>query len=162
MSIVDKKLINRDSQLIRDFEIYLSQRGVSDKTLRNYRSDLYHFFSFVQDNFSVLHESSLIANFSPEGIEKYKQHHFKNQTPLATLNRRLSTLRSFARFLKLPYLIQNVSDSGLKQSISGSRKVLLDYKKHLVRESVAAPTLRNYLSDVRHFLAWIEANKISG
>lgn len=135
------------------FQEYLKQKGVCQKTLRNYRSDLNHFLEWSNtDNILPHFNSFLVAN--------YKGHHLENRVPESTTNRRLSTLRNFARFLVAQgyigsdptQIVSNVKkDTNWEQK---NQKLLEDFKKHLEKEGVSKTTLKNYLSDTRQFLAW--------
>lgn len=77
------------------FTEYLLAENISSITLKNYRSDLKHFFSWVAKNNSS-HEIPEMITF--EAITSYRQYSAENNAPLKTINRRLSTLRKFCTF----------------------------------------------------------------
>lgn len=77
------------------FTEYLIAENISSITLKNYRSDLKHFFSWVAKNNSS-HEIAEMITF--ETITSYRQYSAENNAPLKTINRRLSTLRKFCTF----------------------------------------------------------------
>lgn len=143
--------------LQKDFEQHLKLRGVSKKTLRNYRCDLNHFLNWSTRR---LNTTNILPYFSPMLVAEYKGYQIKTGVPASTINRRLSTLRNFARFL----LIQGYLTSDPTQNLSNVVKerswqekmeeVLADFKRHLEGEGVKKATLKNYLSDTRQFLAW--------
>lgn len=145
--------------LPNSFENHLKNRGVSSKTLRNYRSDLNHFLAWAKvDNILPHFTASLVAN--------YKGYHLENKIPESTTNRRLSTLRNFARFLVTEgyllsdptQIISNVKkDTGWEEK---AEKLLKDFKKHLEEEGVSKATLKNYISDTRQFLVWIPGQEV--
>ena len=90
--------------LAQNFESYLLNSEVSNVTLRNYRADLGNFLTWTQTflarrGVTVLNDSSLVAQFSPFLIKEYVKSQTLENTPPATINRRLSSLRSFGKFL---------------------------------------------------------------
>lgn len=152
--------------LPKRFENYLLESlCVSGKTLRNYRADLSHFSGWAilhlkSQGTTVEHFDSLIPHFSSQLIASYKGYHLENGIPESTINRRLSTLRNLARFLILEGLIQDDPTrivSNLRKELADGEKITIlieDFKKHLEKESISRITLKNYISDIRHFLAW--------
>lgn len=149
------------------FENYLkSESKISGKTLRNYRADLNHFtqwaLSSLRDQGHTLQTlEEIIPYFNALLIATYKGHHLEQGTPESSINRRLSTLRNFSRFLLAHGLItQNPIDiiTNVKTEVSWETtrtSLLNEFKAHLENEGVSKSTAKNYLSDIRHFLAWI-------
>lgn len=149
------------------FERYLQEtRKVTKKTLRNYRSDLNHFIGWATLHLKsrgekINQEEDLIPRLSSFLIAHYKGYHLENKIPASTTNRRLSTLRNFTSFLLEERLIEenpttliaNIKDEA-KDSAIGAEKILEDFERHLKEEGVSKTTIKNYLSDIRHFLAW--------
>lgn len=146
------------STLPNDFENFLLQnQKVSQKTIRNYRSDLAHFVEW--STFETVEE--LVKNFTANLVGQYKGWHMENKIPPATTNRRLSTLRNFAKFLKSNNLlfsnpteiIENLkhNEASVEEKLN---QVLFEYKKSLLEQGVSKSTLKNYLSDTRQFLAF--------
>lgn len=154
------------TNLPKKFELYLTETlSVSEKTLRNYRADLSHFSGWAilhlkSQGARVEDFDSLVPHFSSQLIAGYKGYHLENGIPESTTNRRLSTLRNLARFLALEGLIQDdptkiVSNLGKKLADEEKITILIEnFKKHLDKEGVSKITLKNYISDIRHFLAW--------
>jgi len=105
-------------------------------------------------------------------LEEYKQDLLLYRTPLSTINRRLSALRKFGQFGKAQGWISenpagkvgNLHLRGVKAHLGGvfaqnyPSEVLADFQKHLEKEKVSPLTIKNYLSDLRHFLGWLEAS----
>lgn len=52
--------------------------------------------------------------------------------------------------------VRNLQPS-LADQQSANKKVLVEFRKHLEAEKVSQITIKNYLSDLRHFLSWLEA-----
>lgn len=89
------------------FRKYLIVQQVSIITLKNYLSDLRHFFGWLvfynssmrkQTISENLDERSVIALIDTESIGQYKTYIETNKLPHKTINRRLSTLRKFCTF----------------------------------------------------------------
>lgn len=153
--------------LPKQFEIYLRQElTVSGKTLRNYRADLGHFLRWSKEHLAsqgiaIEDLESLLPHFSGFLVASYRTHQVKNNIPQGTTNRRLSTLRNFGKFLKHTgiadynpaQLITNLKEEPtLEQQLE---ETVSEYTKHLEKEKISKVTIKNYLSDVRHFVAWL-------
>ncbi len=155
-------------EITAQFEHYLLHtKRVSSKTLRNYRSDLKHFMEWSKKHIEnagavIISPHHLISHISPSLIGKYKGFHLEAGVPRATLNRRLSTLRNFSRFLaelglktEDPTEIVNnlAKDKNPNEKIE---KVIAEFKKHLEEENLSKSTLKNYISDTRQFFSWVQ------
>lgn len=91
----------------RIFLGYLLEQGASEKTRRNYRTDVRHFFGWMEA--SRVH--SLVA-VNHETLEAYKRSHTDAHVPISTLNRRLSALRMFFRCaMKEGWITENPMDA---------------------------------------------------
>lgn len=178
MSSLPKNLKSTKTlDLPNQFRNYLKNQGVSPITVKNYLSDFNHFWSWLiltlKAKSVVFDEDNpqTIANqVSSQIINRYKSFLLKNKAPISTVNRRLSTLRQFGKFcLSQTWIkanpaekVPNVSLSDLPsrqedpQPVIQKEKILAEFKKDLGKEKVSPITIKNYLSDLRHFLAWIE------
>lgn len=163
------------------FEKHLrAEKKVSGKTLRNYRSDLLHFFTWslrYAQGKTLRHTQgkpletveSLLPYLTNSLVGAYKSYHLENKTPISTANRRLSTLRNFTRFLVQIGVLGNdptysVSNLGSRASLSFEEKVqkmVEDFQKYLESERVSPVTSKNYLSDVRQFLMWMGRQRVA-
>lgn len=152
--------------LPKSFENHLKSRGVSQKTLRNYLSDLNHFigwatFHLQSAGHTIQNVEDILPHFSGFLIANYKGYHLENSVAPSTTNRRLSTLRNFARFLlEAGYINTNPTQvvSNIRKDKSQEEwmeEILEDFKRHLEKEGVSKTTLKNYLSDTRQFLVWL-------
>lgn len=146
--------------LPKRFEEYLkTELKISGKTLRNYRSDLSHFLSWSN------HAEDIVPHFTGLLVANYKSHHIENKIPEGTTNRRLSTLRNFGKFLVKTGLIaenpaQLLNNLAKIETVEQKQiSILEEFEAHLKDEGVSRVTLKNYLSDVRQFLAWIPNSK---
>lgn len=154
-----------------NFVKYLENLGISPKSHKNYRSDLNHFTGWLI--LKVRSFGSYIESLS-DGIpflnknlsQEYKSFLLENKIPVKTINRRLSTLRHLSRFLTF----SNLSGSGFMDGIENISlgkndrvlpdSVLQSFQAYLETEKVSKNTVKNYVSDVRHFLSWLESNQV--
>jgi len=164
--------------LPNSFKAYLKVKGASQNTIKNYLADLNHFLAWLELTLrgqNIALDQSLpelfIRYFEPNYLAKYKNYLVQNQLPVATVNRRLSTLRTFGGFcLSQAWIkenpakkIRNVS-LGLKTEDArlttrqGRQKteVLEEFKRHLEEEKASPLTIKNYLADIKNFLTWVE------
>ena len=162
---------DRQSDFIKiEFIKYLDLRGISSKSNKNYKSDLSHFTSWailkIRSFGSYVESLTEIIPFlsSDLGIE-YKNYMIENTMPVKTVNRRLSTLRNLAKFLLETKSLDFDFTQGLKNMGSTTsapvkvNPIFDDFKLYLVSEKVSPNTIKNYLSDIKHFLFWLEENQ---
>lgn len=150
------------------FSEFLKIRGTSVKTQKNYRSDLRYFFSWVsltiQSQNISLPSSHLefLRNITPHTLEQYKHFLVANQIPAATINRRLSTLRTFGAFCQAhqwwqedpTVILTNVTLQSIPRD--ETREMLTAFRADLAREGASKVTIKNYSSDVKQFLHWVK------
>lgn len=161
--------------LLNQFEEHLLKNAhVSKKTLRNYRSDLSHFTNWATIHLSPLgtkieSAEEILPHFSETLVKRYKVFHLETHIPTATLNRRLSTLRNFGRFLvqqnfvlQDPTItIENGQTAKIQETLEEKRiRLVSEFKQHLEKQGVSRSTMKNYLSDVSQFLDWACARTI--
>lgn len=152
--------------LPNQFKLYLESLSLSRKTIRNYLSDLSHFTAWATlklrtTGYEITQDQNLIPYLSCSLIEEYRIFLLTNTIPARTINRRLSTLRRFGRFLQEKGLIItnpaveiiNVEIYSVQEE---QRMLLVKFRKHLEQEGLTGKTRRNYISDVRGFLRFAE------
>ncbi|MBI3290634.1 site-specific integrase [Candidatus Microgenomates bacterium] len=141
------------NEIIRGFEIKLRTSSLSEKTIRNYLSDVAHFSSWV---ITLLGTSEFTSHLTPTIIEKYKSSSLEAAVPARTINRRLSAIRLLGKYLQENgFLSQNPAQSVANVEVSDAdthEQLLAEFKKHLEEQKVSQKTIRNYVSDVRNFL----------
>lgn len=155
--------------LQNQFENYISSLGISPKSFKNYKSDFSHFFGWAilkLKSFGTYIEelSELVPFLNSNFVREYQSFMLDNSSPVKTINRRLSTLRHLSNFLIKSQLadedfmseIQNVGTSAKKRTFSTS--LIEGFSAHLEAEKVSRNTIKNYQSDIRQFLAWLENN----
>lgn len=153
--------------LHNDFQNHLLARGISNKSLKNYKSDLSHFLGWamlrLKSYGSYVEDLPELVPFLSSGLaSEYKNFLTENSIPLKTINRRLSTLRHLAKFLIVSQIlglnfmegIQNVGIATGKKL--GPSNLIDDFVSHLQDQKISKNTIKNYASDVRQFLTWLE------
>lgn len=142
----------------KQFKLYLKKtKELTGNTVRNYLSDFRCFCSWLKENGKIK-----IEDITPLLLIKYKTHLLTNRIAKATAKRRLSTIRIFCQFClnqqllkKNPALeLENPSD------ISPQKKEINDWLSkfgaYLKTEGMTKNTIKNYVADIRGFLAWEE------
>ncbi|KKR27331.1 MAG: hypothetical protein UT57_C0009G0001 [Microgenomates group bacterium GW2011_GWC1_39_7] len=158
--------------LLEQFRNYLSSKGVSKITAKNYLSDIRKFLTWFETQFSRLFVATDLTVDVIELFEKTKGATIqnKNDTEYEILNteyssrsleRYLSALRKFAKFLveeKLidadPFEILNT-----KYEILNTKQDpwhLKEFRDYLYVYGAAKLTIKNYTVDILAFTKWIE------
>jgi len=156
----------------QQFLEYLKKNNISKISIKNYRSDLGHFTSWVLISVrswgaspNSLTES--IPFLNQRLAENYRKHLLDSGLSRKTINRRLATLRHFGRFLAVSELLDyNFSESLVNvqkehEPIPLSSNLVGDFRKHLEQEKVSKNTIKGYLSDVSQFLSWLNHQNLS-
>lgn len=154
----------------KNFIKYLDSLGLSTKSHKNYRSDLNHFSGWailkVRAFGSYVETLTEVIPFLSTGLaNEYKNYMIENSVSSKTVNRRLSTLRHLAKFMLLSQAIdQNFMDgveniSSRKSPVKTKSPIVEEFKSHLEAQKASPNTIKNYLSDVRQFLSWLESHQ---
>lgn len=147
------------------FRHYLKSQKVSPITIKNYVADIRNFLNWLAAKTGVKYQvagKSIFNLLTQETVEEYKADLTNKHTPLSSINRRLSALRKFGQFgINQGWLVKNeVSQvKNLQVPVDyqlPNEKILIEFKKHLKAEKISQITIKNYLSDLRHFLSWFE------
>lgn len=146
---------------------YLKSLGISSISLKNYLSDANYFaawFLLKVKSWGVMAESTIdcLPYLSSAVAKDYKNFLIENKVPILSTNRRLSTLRHLSRFL----VHSQISSSDFAQNLNNVssnkefdlEKYLKLFEDHLRREKASSNTIKNYLSDIKHFLIWLQTN----
>ena len=153
-----------------EFIKYLDSCGLSPKSHKNYRRDLSHFSGWLIlkiRSFGAYIETLTEATpFINHDIAKeYKNYMLSNKFPAKTINRRLSTLRHLARYLLSSENFEADFMEGI-ENISGFNKpkasitpLVNEFRSYLETQKISRNTIKNYLSDIKQFLSWVELNK---
>jgi len=143
--------------MIENFLKYLISLGLSSKSLKNYKSDVNHFSVWLIQKIRGLGASiesfpETIPFLKPETADEYKKFLMKNNVPVQTVNRRLSTLRHLSRFLVSSEIINfdfMKDKTNITQGKNNGFDIVNDFAKFLESEKVSENTSKNYLSDIR-------------
>jgi site-specific recombinase XerD len=153
--------------MFKNFEEYLiNQVGISKSSLKYYRSDLSHFKQWIIlkiKTLGILAEnlSETVPFISRQLAKEYKEYLLTNNIAVKTSNRRLSTLRHFARFLVLNDIVnfdfmEDIENSKLGSNISFEEKIIQDFANFLSTEKVSQNTSKNYIADIKQFMSWLQ------
>lgn len=153
-----------------EFVKYLDSLGISPKSHKNYRSDLTHFIGWailkIRSFGSYADSLSEIVPFLSHNLARgYKNYMSENKAPAKTINRRLSTLRHLARFLTATQVIDLDFMDGIENIGTVVKKradidpVINDFRSFLEAEKVSSNTIKNYMSDIKQFMSWLESNQ---
>ncbi len=104
------------SNLEPKFKSYLYSENISPVSLRNYMSDLRHFFGWIfsKNKDKNKNINQVLSSVTPNLVEDYKKEHANLKLPTKTINRRLSSLRKFFSFYHKEGLIKNNPTTSLK------------------------------------------------
>ncbi len=159
--------------LLTAFEDFLVRDGASEKTRKNYKSDLRHFLAWLQNSGeaitreSIASEKELLSLVSAERLEKYKQTQLLSKVPAATINRRLSALRIFFRFANLQGWVTDDPIRGIlniPKAKSPSENQSLDEMIVSFEENMRKnnqPWSENDRHDLLEFFDWLKVNQPS-
>jgi len=161
--------LNNDST-INKFLNYLQSEKKSAVSIKNYKSDIGHFLAWTilkLKTFGSFAESvtEIIPFINNSFFLEYKNYLVKNNSKVKTINRRLSTLRAFSRFLYSEQItdqdyMQGIQNTGIgipSSTQAKSEDIVDRFRESLEKQENASPnTVKNYVSDVRSFLAWVE------
>lgn len=166
--IISSNVLNYQGILESPFLDFLKKEGASEKTRNNYRTDLRHFIHWVsitiQTTSTTLPQNHIhfIRNLTPEILTHYRQSLLGHGTPSATINRRLSTLRSFFRFcIAHGWLdrnpIETVRNIKKKHRPDGSiDQMLTAFQSQLTKEGLTDRAIEEQLHEVKAFLQWVQ------
>ncbi|KKT65655.1 MAG: hypothetical protein UW60_C0039G0008 [Candidatus Woesebacteria bacterium GW2011_GWA2_44_33] len=154
-------------KFLNSFFDYLSSSGVSDKSLKYYRSDISHFTGWIilkVRTWGIFAETvtEIIPFINTRLAHEYKIFLTQNNISPKTVNRRLSTLRHLSRFLLASQIansdfMEGIANIDISASHSPSIHPLITlFEKKLEAEKVSKNTVKNYISDVKHFINWLE------
>lgn len=159
------------AELVSQFEVFLKAQNASPKTQKNYLSDVRKFLSWAVTTIpdanalpDPKHES-LIKLLSTDILEGYKASLVHEHTPIATINRKLSTLRMFFRCaIHLGWIhdnpIEHVSNLPRpKKPITqdGIEEILSLYEQELAGKEMSKKKKTKALDDIRTFVSWFQS-----
>ena len=150
----------QNHELLDIFRAFLSEAGLSKVSVKNYVSDVRKFLEW----------SGSQSLPTPEAISSFVATLQDSQVPHSTINRYLASLRRYSVFLKVKYEIDvDITPQpplklrgGRSYSIGGDTGARDDretaitalFLKSLQNEDLSHSTVKNYKSDLNHFLSW--------
>lgn len=157
-------------QIVNEFLYDLKFSGLSDNSIRFYKSDVSSFILWLK---LEVKKTGIIADDFKDLLpflkssfgNVYKNNLISKNIPTMTINRKLSVLRKFSSFLQskefIPFdftkNLQNISVAVSKKTVN-FYAVTEDFKKHLEQNKASKNTIKNYLADIHHFLNWIDSH----
>ncbi len=187
-SIILSNLFDYQAILDTEFSTYLIKQKASEITRKNYMTDIRNFFRWLNNCITTgiitLREDTEkpLRTITTDIIEAFKQAMITTKTPTATINRRLSALRTFFQFALIEQkvsenptlLVRNISrvneaDATTTQQETVSKTVselkiadsayqaLLDteFSVYLTKQAASEITRKNYMTDIRNFFSWL-------
>ena len=145
---------SRDSEAGRTDPIGTS---ISPSSIKNYVSDINHFLNFIAD--SIQEPIVQPIHITPAAIKAYSAAAASQLSP-SSLNRHLSSLRYFGRFLVSAKLletdpVQNLTNPAFDPTLA---QIITRYQKFLASETLSKSTIKNYVSDLKKYLLWARKN----
>jgi site-specific recombinase XerD len=156
----------KTTNITQKFLKYLNDLGISANSHKNYRSDISHFsgwFLLTIQKWGVVTSefSEAIPFINQKSAAEYKHFLIKNKVADKTVNRRLSTLRHLSRFLTATQILDFDFMNGVSNissiTVADTSPLLPQFEKFLSKEKASNNTIRNYVNDVKQFLAWLES-----
>lgn len=169
-----KKNQNSNFPVILNFEIYLNDiKNVSPGTIKNYRADLRHFFSwlkpkklqqrkqrlfFFKKSKNKQAKDEIVSQITPQLLSEYKNFLLANKSAKSTVNRKLATLRTFCQFCYNTGLLeqspaQNLTNLSVKRSKEKEIHDLVSkFGAWLKQKRASRNTIKNYTADIRQYL----------
>src|SRR4030042_5101276 len=130
------------------FLAFFRSQKTSTKTQVNYKSDIKHFFTWLLTRFEQSHVSTknmrdLLCLTTSIYVDEYKHESAIGNTPIATINRRLSAVRKFFQYIKdLGYITDNPTEhinniSQEKHTKQTARTILNEFEQALIQQGAA-------------------------
>ena len=142
------------------------KKGLSKVSVKNYLSDIRRFLDWLSQ-YQPQISSAVPQRLSSDHFQAYLDFLTHQDLPHSTISRHFSSLRRFATFIEIvyhqpPLIIPTITspDSTPKAEPTSiqtsSPNLLSSFSQYLKDQQKSASTVRNYLSDIRHFLAWVD------
>lgn len=138
------------------FRQSLIAENYSPVSIKNYLSDLRHFFGWLNRPIST----NLVDLLSEEQLQNYKNYLEASFFPTKTINRRLSTIRKFCSLLIKQGLIKENPAKKLKNSSVNNnfRPIVDSYEKYLVNLATEQSEINFQIGVINEMLQIIDIN----
>ncbi len=155
--------------LTAQFKNYLASQAapkLSPATLANYVSDVEVFLTWLAKGSrsatvpsTQTISATILANQLTSAVFQNYANFVsaaQNQIHPATAQRYFSSLRRFGEFLKATGLAASNPAAEIKPTTINLTidQVLNDFRNELIRQKLSPSTIKNYVSDVSHYLQW--------
>ncbi|MFZ2201884.1 MAG: site-specific integrase, partial [Microgenomates group bacterium] len=146
---------NPASEIIRHFQAFLEEAKLSRISIKNYLSDVRLFLASI--NFRS------IRDIDAQALQTYLGQ-VQETKPEATYRRYNASLRRFTTFLSIEYRLELPlpKANSLESNPKSPHNLINQFRLYLTHEKKSAATVKNYLSDLNHFLTWIAKNGLAG
>ncbi|MFC1710367.1 site-specific integrase, partial [Patescibacteria group bacterium] len=150
-------------RITEKFIEYLKDNDVSNSSIKHYKSDLTNFTAWVivknkKSGITIENLSEALPLLNNKLVTEYKDYLTKSNISNKTINRRLSTLRNFSRFLnENNYLDSDIASSvnNIRPKASTKDPIVTNFIKQLKDDNVSQNTIKNYASDLHVFSDWL-------
>jgi site-specific recombinase XerD len=151
------------------FKEYLLAGNQKPISIKNYLSDIRHFFGwlilyFKSKDIRVQSETTITQFITTNTISEYKSYLSENHAPHKTINRRLSTLRKFCSFcISQGWIkenpakkVNNITPSSvIPKSGSEIDDILKIFSQDLLKDNLDSKIVNSYCGDIKEFLGLI-------
>jgi len=160
----------RDYQAILEngFEQFLLAQEASDKTRKNYRSDIRQFLNWLISTIQSRNieapktKEALLKLVNSDFLENYKSSQTLEHTPASTINRRLSAIRMFFRcalrngwtYDDPAVQISNISRPTENSPYSDVMREALGAYRRYKEQSHASDQIDQEFIDIQEFFEW--------
>lgn len=135
-------------------------KPLSPKTIKNYCSDVRLFLQsraqLSQDSISKNPQGSELLPQSSEDLLDYLEKIAEKGIKTASINRKRASLKQFALFLHELYAIPDWSQEIVNLPQDPIESILRNFKGHLKKGKHRPKTIKNYVTDIRHYLEWAQ------
>ncbi|MCL5435283.1 MAG: site-specific integrase [Patescibacteria group bacterium] len=166
-----------NDNFVQQFKTFLlaPPNSASRATVKNYTSDINHFIRWYESHYQKPFSPQLVTTgtieaYKREAIDDYglqiaeknQKSEIRNQKSALSersLERHLSSLRKFFKFLKLEGHIAHdpfAQQSAISNQQSADPYKIRDFKNYLYVYNASHLTIKNYLIDLKQFLTWAE------
>ncbi len=148
--MIDQALLNSQ------FKNFLQQEGASEKTQKNYSADLEDFFTVLKKHSTF----QTVEDITEEDITWYINETLNNGKSVSTINRRLSTLRVFFKFIQTihPHAVnpmQRISNLIHQDDSIPHIELVKAYESTLITKGVQPTNIHRHKTVISDFLKWI-------
>jgi len=154
--------------LIEQFDTYLLNEETSEKTRKNYRTDVQEFIKWIistyfstKDIDITMEPQILLPQITFDALKRYKITLLSSSTPIATINRRLSAIRKLFQFALQQQWVSEDPTTG----IHNCKEDALQNLEKTLNEALFSYTKTASLNEkerqhIIQFFFWIEESQV--